>query len=66
MVLMMTKMAMLMIFMGGVHGDALDEQLRPSDFLKSGVDFDRKKEAQAKYDKEYNRAKKNKTRYEYL
>ena len=45
-------------------GDTYDEQLEYIRLLKSGVDFDRKKEAKAKYDKEYNRAKKNKTRYE--
>ena len=45
-------------------GDAYDEQLEYIRLLKSGVDFDRKEEAQAKYDKDYNRAKQNKTRYE--
>ena len=45
-------------------GDAYDEQLEYIRLLKSGVDFDRKEEAQAKYDKDFNRAKQNKTRYE--
>lgn len=47
-------------------GDAYDEQLEYIRLLKSGVDFDRKEEAQAKYDKDYNRAKQNKTRYEQI